>query len=137
MSRSGYVDDFDDQWASIRWRGAVTAAIRGQRGQKFFEELRDALEAMPQKRLIADSLRTEQGDVCALGALGAVRGVDLSSIDPEDAETVAEAFGIAEALAREVVYMNDEGFWVATPEERHSRMLEWVKSKLRTAEGGQ
>jgi hypothetical protein len=34
MSRSGYSDDIDsadDQWALIRWRGAVKSAIRGAR----------------------------------------------------------------------------------------------------------
>lgn len=32
MSRCGYSDDYD-QWALIRWRGAVESAIRGKRGQ--------------------------------------------------------------------------------------------------------
>lgn len=37
MSRSGYTDE-DDIWAMIRWRGAVTSAIRGKRGQQALRE---------------------------------------------------------------------------------------------------
>ena len=32
MSRSGYSDGLDE-WAMIRWRGAVKSAIRGARGR--------------------------------------------------------------------------------------------------------
>lgn len=42
MSRSGYTDDCDDQWALIRWRGAVNSAIKGKRGQ---QALRGRLDA--------------------------------------------------------------------------------------------
>jgi hypothetical protein len=108
MSRSGYTDDCDG-WALIRWRGAVTQAIRGQRGQAMLRELVQALDSLPEKRLAADSLVTADGDYCTLGALGRARGIDLAPIDPEDREAVAKAFGVAEALAAEVMYLNDEG----------------------------
>ena len=68
MSRSGYIDDFDDQWSLICWRGAVKSAIRGKRGQSFLRELRDALDAMPIKKLISDDL-VRDGEVCAIGAV--------------------------------------------------------------------
>lgn len=55
MSRSGYSDDLDS-WSMIRWRGAVTSATRGARGQAFFREMLAALDAMPEKKLIADDL---------------------------------------------------------------------------------
>ena len=58
MSRSGYTDDFDDQWALIRWRGAVTSAIRGKRGQEFLREMAAAMDAMPEKSLSQKSLNT-------------------------------------------------------------------------------
>jgi hypothetical protein len=49
------MDDGDiDQWASIRWRGAVKSAASGSRGQAFFRDLITALDAMPEKTLIAD-----------------------------------------------------------------------------------
>lgn len=129
MSRSGYSDDYD-QWSLIRYRGAVASATRGKRGQAFFTELLAALEAMPDKRLISQEIVAPYGEVCALGALGRARALDMSGLDPEDAETVAGTFGIADALAREVVFMNDEGFWGVTPEQRYEKMLGWVKSCL-------
>jgi hypothetical protein len=107
MSRSGYSDDCDG-WALIRWRGAVTQAIRGQRGQAMLRELVQALDALPEKHLAAGSLVTAEGDCCTLGALGRARGMDMAPIDPEDREAVAKAFGVAEALAAEIMYLNDE-----------------------------
>lgn len=108
MSRSGYSDDCGS-WALIRWRGAVTQAIRGQRGQAVLRELVQALDALPEQHLASGSLVTDEGEYCALGALGRARGMDLAPIDPDDRPAVAEAFDVAEALAAEVMYLNDEG----------------------------
>jgi len=110
MSRSGYTDDFgdDDPLAMGRWRGAVNSAIRGKRGQQTLREILAALDAMPVKALVAELLATEDGEFCTLGVLGAQRGIALDTLDPEDPEGVAEAFGIAPAMVREIVYMNDE-----------------------------
>jgi len=108
MSRSGYSED-NDNWALIRWRGAVKQAIRGQRGQAMLSELVQALDALPEKRLAAGALVTADGDYCALGALGRARGMDMAPIDPDDREAVAEAFGVSEALVSEIMYLNDEG----------------------------
>ena len=71
-------------------------------------ELAQALDELPEKRLAADSLVTESGDYCTLGALGRHRGLDMTSVDAEDREAVAKIFGISEALAAEVMYINDE-----------------------------
>ena len=132
MSRSGYSDDLDS-WDLVRWRGAVASAIRGKRGQALLRDLAAALDAMPEKRLIARQLE-EDGEVCALGALGRVRGIDMSKIDPEERDQVAKAFDIAEALAAEIVYHNDECGWTGypgeTPENRWVRMRAWVAEKL-------
>ncbi len=108
MSRSGYTDDLDDQWSLIRWRGAVNSALRGKRGQAFLRELLTALDAMPEKRLASDSLVTADGEFCTLGVVGKARGVNLDALDAEDWEQVAKAFGLAEAMVREIVYENDE-----------------------------
>lgn len=107
MSRSGYSDDCDG-WALIRWRGAVKAAIHGKRGQRLLRELAEALDAMPIKELIPDELQTSSGEFCALGVLGAARGLALNDIDPDDREGVAKTFNIAPALVAEIVYVNDE-----------------------------
>lgn len=137
MSRSGYSDDVD-QWQLIKWRGQVASAIRGNRGQQFLRELLEALDAMPEKRLIREELRDETGCVCTLGAIGAKRGIDINSLDPYDHEQMSATFNIAHQLAAEIMYENDECFYGETPEGRWQRMRKWVVDhlKLREAEGG-
>lgn len=105
MNRSNYSDDLDT-WDLIRWRGAVKSAIRGRRGQSLIRELLEALESLPDKRLCANEFAND-GDYCALGALGRLRGMDLRSLDPGDTTSISAAFGIADALAREIMYEND------------------------------
>jgi hypothetical protein len=132
MSRSGYVDD-GDNWGLIRWRGAVASAIRGRRGQAFFAELLLALDAMPERRLIDNALKAD-GGFCTIGVIGAARGLDMSKINPDDPEEVSRMFDIAEALAQEVAYMNDEDvpwFKEESPEERFVRMRKWVAMKIK------
>jgi hypothetical protein len=144
MSRSGYIEDCDDQWALIRWRGAVKSAIRGKRGQAFLREMLTAMDAMPVKRLIAHELEAtdlipvshggvhEVEPVCAIGTVGKTRGIDMSKIDPEDYDTVAGKFGIASPMAREIAWKNDEcGRSRETPEERFQRMRKWIVSQIK------
>jgi len=144
MSRSGYTDDIDNYWSHIRWRGAVSSAFRGKRGQAFLKEMLAAMDAMPVKRLVADRLENaelvtcshwglfETDSVCAIGTVGRARGVDMGALDPDDYHTVAATFGIAEAMAQEIVFMNDEaGYWEETPEERFRRMRRWIESEIR------
>jgi hypothetical protein len=133
MSRSGYSEDYGDhdQWGCIMWRGAVASATRGKRGQAFFRDLIAALDALPEKRLIKDSLQEPSGEVCALGALGKARGLDMAPLDPDDPETVSGVFDIATALGREVVFVNDEmGPYKETPEARFIRVRKWAESQL-------
>ena len=128
MSRSGYSDDGEGN--VYLYRQAVERSIRGARGQAFLRKLRDALDAMPVHRLITDDIKDETGEVCALGA-----------VDPNatgyDADDLAPHFGIAPALAAEIVYRNDEWYgdmqycrsqMDETPEERWTRMRAWVDS---------
>lgn len=128
MSRSGYSDDCWG-WDFIMWRGAVASAIRGNRGQAFLKEMRAALDAMQAKRLISHEL-SKGGEVCAIGAVGAARGLDMSGLDPEEIEGVAAKFGIAPAMAREIVCENDEVMWKETPEARYIRMRRWVEANI-------
>ena len=122
MSRSGYSDDCENLQL---WRGAVDRATFGARGQAFLRRLLAALDAMPTKRLITGVIKSSTGQVCALGAL-----------DPdapyEDAEDLARHFGIARALAAEIVYENDEfPLWRSeTPEQRWERMRDWVAKQI-------
>lgn len=135
MSRSGYTDDCPDDNSGHLYRGAVASAFKGRRGQAFLKEMLAALDAMPVKELV-DSELEHEGAVCALGAVGKARGFDMSKIDPEDAKTVADTFGIACALACEIVFENDDdfGFRVETPAQRYQRMRRWIESEIRSAE---
>lgn len=155
MSRHGYIDDDDDPLATGRWRGQVKSAIRGKRGQAFLRELAAAMDAMPEKILIAEELINDEGDCCTIGVVCKARGVDVSKIDYEDPEQVAAAVGIAHQLAAEIEYYNDErgaryekvaievppdapawqDRWKwerieETPAERWQRMRKWIDSKL-------
>lgn len=126
MSRSGYTDDGN----YAMWRGQVASAIRGKRGQVFLRDLLKSLDEMPEKRLIANDLRKD-GEVCAIGCLGAARGVDLEKLDPEDYDTVAATFDIAQQLVREVEYVNDEDSSHMTPEARWQNVRTWVAGLIR------
>ena len=148
MSRSGYNDDYgsEDPWGLIRWRGQVASVIRGKRGQAFLLEMLHALDSLPEKKLIEGNLE-QHGQVCAIGAVGLKRGIDMSALDPSDYEGVASAFGIAHQLAQEVVYVNDEQFLYSTddagylrshngkliemaPEERFEKVRAWIVSLI-------
>ena len=158
MSRSGYIDDCYDPLELGRWRGRVASAIRGKRGQQLLRDALAALDAMPDKRLVknflifdgygdpysdavivgADELADSfgnpmpQGGVCLLGAVGRHRNIDMSNLDPEDSESVAGAFDIADPLAREIVFMNDEaGLFRESPEARWQRMRDWVVAHIK------
>lgn len=143
MSRSGYSDDCDDDLALGRWRGQVASAIRGRRGQAFLKELLEALDAMPEKRLIANSF-SETGAYCTLGVIGAKRGAEMPVIeDPDDygdddgmiARDAGHALNIARQLAAEIMFLNDEcgPFLVEgeTPEGRWLRMRTWVAMQIK------
>jgi len=109
MSRSGYDEDYgdDDPLALGRYRAQVASAIRGKRGQALLRELLAALDAMPDKRLVAGELEAD-GQFCALGVVGQARRMNLASIDTYDVESLAPKFNIAEQLAREIMLVNDE-----------------------------
>lgn len=109
MSRSGYSDDFgdDDPLELGRYRAQVNSAIRGKRGQALLRELLAALDAMPDKRLVAGELEAE-GQFCALGVVGQARGLNLAAIDTYDVESLGPKFNIAEQLAREIMWVNDD-----------------------------
>lgn len=92
-----------------------------------------ALDALPEKKLIAGELEVQSGAVCAIGAIGRARGIDMDGLDPEDPETVAGVFGIAPAMAKEIVSINDDDLsWDSNeqPEARFARMRAWVERHI-------
>ncbi len=131
MSRSGYSDDCDYYWSHIMWRGAVASAFRGKRGQAFLREMLAALDALPEKKLLTHDLINAEGAVCALGAVGKARGLDMAKIDPEDHDTVAGQFDVAHAMACEIMYENDEFWQPESPEGRFYRMRRWIEGEIR------
>jgi hypothetical protein len=92
--------------------------------------MRDALDAMPEKRLISEALVNDEGEHCAMGVVGAARGIDMTKIDVEEPEQVSAAFGVNEKLVREIEYMNDEWYDINTPEERWEGMRRWVEKQI-------
>ena len=130
MSRSGYIDDYDCDDNGAMYRGMVASATRGKRGQALLKDILIAMDGMIVKRLIAHKLE-ENGAVCAIGAAGKLRGVDMSNLDPKDTDTVAGKFNIAYCLACEIVYINDEwGRPKETSEERFVRMRKWIRANI-------
>ncbi len=129
MSRSGYHEDIDN-WDLIRWRGQVASAIRGKRGQGLLRELLAALDAMPEKALVTSEYETEQGEVCTLGALGKARGIEMKGFDPDDYDGWANTFDVAHQLVQEITFLNDEGWYNETPEQRWQRMRKWVAAQI-------
>jgi hypothetical protein len=138
MSRSGYCEDYgdDDQLAMGRYRASVSRALNGRRGQAFLREMVAALDAMPAHELAAEVL-VKDGAACAIGAVALARGVDVSGLDPEDAEKVGKTFGIAETMVREIVFENDDDFGGGreTPAARWTRMRAWAVANLRSGAG--
>ena len=137
MSRSGYSDDCENL---NLYRNAVERAMRGKRGVKFFKELRDALDGMEHKRLIAEELVDSGGDVCAMGAVFRARGMsdeEISEINYDCPVAVSRVAGIAWSMAAEIEWENDERiFWgrnPETPENRWQRIRAWVEERIRLA----
>lgn len=131
MSRSGYVDDWDDPGSVNLYRGVVLRALHGKRGQAFLRELVAALDALPSKRLIAGKLVTEGGECCAIGSVFRARGLSVAGIDPYAADEVGAAVGVAKAMAAEIEYENDDGGrYDETPEQRWERMRSWASGHM-------
>ena len=129
MSRSGYSDDIDYNELNL-YRGNVERAMAGKRWQAFFRELLREMDAMSEKKLAA-GLFEEGGEVCAIAVVGRARGIDMSKWSVDDgAYGIGRAFGIADMMAAEIMFMNDETYGDETDEQRWQRMRDWVVSKL-------
>jgi hypothetical protein len=138
MARHGYIDDDDGDGRIAMWRGRVASAIRGKRGQKMLRELRDALDAMPDKRLVAGTLQAKDGDCCAIGAVCRMRGIDLLEHEDDDPydlqelnDDIAAKLDVATCLVQEVEYINDEwGDHRQTDEARWRIVRNWVEKQI-------
>ena len=145
MSRSEYSNDCDI-WDLIRWRGAVTSALRGKRGQAFLREMETALLELPKKELVEGDFANQNG-VCALGSVALRRKVK-SGVTHEEAmkqivkewpqeseecgDIASSRLGIARAMAKEIMFLNDDDFFYSRekPQARYERILKWVRDKI-------
>lgn len=136
MGRHGYSDDLDQQDLAM-WRGQVMSSIRGRRGQKLLHDLRDALDAMPEKRLITGAL-VRDGEVCAIARVAQVRGVDMTGWEntddddggEDDHDFLAKSLDVSACLVQEIEWANDEGMYSGTPEQRWEYMRKWVEKNI-------
>ena len=153
--RLNWTDDEDHPGQFALWQANCRRSLRSRQGQAMLRELEAALLALPEKRLVAHTLATETGDVCAVGALAKYQGHDLTAFDWEyESDAVGIQLGMPRLVAWSVVAQNDiendgryeiaEGpshnrwgspgysvFIATTPEERYERMLLWVQEQLR------
>lgn len=154
MSRF-HCDDWDGEGVHpLMWERTCLNAIRGQKGQATLRELKEALLALPEPKLI-DGAFAYKGEVCALGALAQYRfaagktvcwGESVIASIPQLEERLGddleddyitlelgEKLGLKRALAWAISYENDEGdFWgKETPEKRYQRMLHWVNQNIK------
>jgi hypothetical protein len=171
MSR--YYDDCEDGAMPAQlWEANLERAIKGKRGQQVLRDLRDALTALPQPRLIEGALCTvnplqrmaqapdnwlahteigakvdEQGEgVCGVGAylwwqnvkagmtaeeaFAALPTMADETSDLWETADLARKAGVTFTLAWHLAYRNDETLGHLSPEERHTRFIAWIDSKL-------
>jgi hypothetical protein len=150
MSRFGS-DDFYEEFPnqSLLWWHNAETHLAGAKGQKVLRELRDAMLAMPERKLIRGRLADEQGHVCAVGALAVARGEsvdelaaritfdkwgDVDSYDAEDITiAIGRQIGLKEVMSTLLAQVNDDA-WGApideTDEQRFERVLAWIEKKL-------
>lgn len=154
-------DDYDPQFPNEGelWEANLERHMRGAQGQRALRDLRDALLALPEKKLIHGRLADEQGYVCAVGAVALHRrsqkGDDPAAVLAEMAALLKpdERWGEIDAWEAEERTMNlgmsvglkrcmavtmsarNDGGWYApsdeTPEQRFERVLAWVESNIK------
>lgn len=160
MSR--YQDgDGDSDWNTVElWQHNLELALSGKRGKQALADLKAALEALPEKRLIERALCTVGGvekrpeianleqpeGVCAVGAYvwwqKVKQGKDplqafeeLDTLPDEDGDIwdtveAGKSAGLTRVLAWELAYTNDETYGGLTPEERYARFVGWIDQQL-------
>lgn len=139
--RINYSEEEDYPGQFELWQANCVRSLKGKDGQAELRVLRDALLALPEKRLIHGSLVDEDGEVCAIGAYVKHKGLDLEKFAPDrGTDEVGIAAGMPRLVAWKVVEENDHvlhdtwrpegGYRLLTPEERYEGMLAWVESLL-------
>lgn len=145
MSRFGGDGDENFEGQYWLWERAQFRCFNGRAGQQILHDLRDALLALPEKKLIRTRLADETGAVCALGALAASKGFSLDELarlipadlwdewlEEQQTLDVALQVGVKPTMAVAIAYANDVEFRDVdeSDEERYARMLRWVEARL-------
>lgn len=164
MSRFTWMDDGGDEESILamgRWIARRNKVLGGKPGKEALAELREALLAMPHKRLIEGAL-CDGTAVCVVGGWIYRRWVDagmaprkawkaLQSIGKgrragtyqywdngsyeewdRTIEMGHQELGITRTLAEVVSYVNDEEQgYRCTPEVRYAKVLQWVEEQLK------
>lgn len=112
--------------------------MRSERGQRFLRDLRDALDAMPQKRLVALKYKTSDGEYCAVGCVAEARGVDLSTVVDHTGDDAVDCFSVTlpfhlNVNGNVVAWIeaeNDRTASTESPEDRWRRMRAWVEKYI-------
>lgn len=144
MSRVDWDDEEPWNNAGLMYDWNRRRSLVGKRGKAALQELREVLEALPRKRLVASALVTSDQDVCLVGAYAHAKGVGMEPArfdewgdpdrDPEDEyrETIragAQA-GLSKSLASALCIVNDDRFCELSPEERYIAALKWIDYTL-------
>ncbi len=129
--RISYTEDEEFGGQFELWQANCMRSLKGKVGQRELRELRAALLALPEKRLVCGLLESADGEMCAIAAYGKHKGVDLSEFDLDyDNDKVGIAGGMPSLVAWKVVEMNDVEFSHVSREGRYERMLAWVESLI-------
>lgn len=144
--RINCADEEDFPGQAELWQANCERSLNGKKGQAALRELAAALLALPEKKLIADELENEAGEVCAIGALAKFKGKenpkigdsfgDFDELEANSDEieratvSLAQELGVPRMVAIAVVCENDDCFPDPTPEQRYERMLAWVRRTL-------
>lgn len=148
-----YEPEYNNAWEL--WNTAVNRHLGGAKGQQALRDLRDALLALPEKRLIENRLADEQGCVCTVGALALHKRTtqgekpdevlaDLASritqetLEDGDYWEVEERtikcgkdIGLKMTMAVTLAQKNDDqAHWKETPEQRYERVLAWANKRI-------
>lgn len=159
MSRVYYSDDEEFPGEFNLQEANTNRSMRGKQGQAVLREMEAALVALPRKRLIQGAVACD-GDVCAVGAVLAVRkataegvsveeatarlGVELGERweqEDDDTQQRGEDAGMPRLVAWRLVALNDVDFGdeyigrAITPEQRYEKVLAWVQEHLRSDDG--
>ncbi len=81
MSRSDYLEEGD--YYDL-YRTNVERTITSKKEQKILKELAQLMDAMPEKKLIANELINEKGECCTIGVFCTAKNIDVTGIDVGD-----------------------------------------------------